>query len=170
MGSTNRRMRESSGIGRISALIPRIRIRLTRLVPTIFPTASPGLGLTRSVDADGQLRHARAYRHHGQANQMGVTPSRLARRQHTSHDRGSDGFHRKIYTQISLCMEPARGSVAESDHKPIQVIALGNRVPAHSGRTGRHDIMGQEPAQKYVTLQDREWPARAPVVAVAEAQ
>jgi hypothetical protein len=65
---------------------------------------------------------------------------------------------------------PTCGSVAESDHEPIQVIALRDRVPAHPGRAGRHDIMGQEPVQEDVTLQNREWPARAPVVAIAEAQ
>ena len=70
----------------------------------------------------------------------------------------------------SVAPQDPAGSIAEPDHEPIQVIALRDRVPAHSRRAGRHDIVGQEPVQEDVGLQDGEWPARASVVAVAEAQ
>jgi hypothetical protein len=80
----------------------------------------------------------------------------------------AEGNHPKIPEAVAP-QGPA-GSIAEPDHEPIQVIALRDRVPAHSGRAGRHHIMGQEPVQEDVGLQDGEWPARAPVVAVAEAQ
>src|SRR5262245_51073522 len=42
-GRSNRRVRRSNAIGRISALNPRMKRMLTRLVPTMLPTARPGL-------------------------------------------------------------------------------------------------------------------------------
>ena len=53
-GRSNRRMRVSSVIGLIIALRPRISSRLTRLVPTMLPTARLRCS-TSGVDADGQL-------------------------------------------------------------------------------------------------------------------
>jgi len=56
------------------------------------------------------------------------------------------GVHDQLQQVACHSFDAVGGSVAEPDHEAIQVIALRDRVPPHPGRTGRYDIMSQQPA------------------------